>query len=202
MGKLNNWKKIWNKEDRINKIVLECLVKLNGFDSGSGKFGVEDWILYCEEHFKKMGIRGSDSIFEIGCGSGAFLFMLYLKQHLVAGIDYSPKLVGLANKFMPETNIKVNDAISYKQDKKYDVVLSHGVFFYFESLEYAEIAIRKMVDTSKRVIAILDICDEDKKEIYHKIRINKFIEDGFTEEEYWKHYKGLDHLFFSKGFFK
>ena len=59
-----------------------------------------------------------------------------------------------------------------------------------------------MVDTSKRVIAILDICDEDKKEIYHKIRINKFIEDGFTEEEYWKHYKGLDHLFFSKGFFE
>ncbi len=178
------------------------MVKANGFDAGSGKFSVHDWITYCKSHYKKIGIRTSDSIFEIGCGSGAFLFLLYKKQHVIAGIDYSPELIKLANKFMPKANIKENDAISFSQDQKYDVIVSHGVFLYFESLQYAEEVIKRMVNTSVKKIAILDICDFDKKEIYHEVRIRDFIEDGYTEDEYWKRYEGLDHLFYTKDFFR
>ena len=178
------------------------MVKANGFDTGSGKFSVHDWITYCKSHYKKIGIRTSDSIFEIGCGAGAFLFLLYEKQHAVAGIDYSSELIKLANKFMPKANFKETDATSFSQDQKYDVIISHGVFFYFESLQYAEEVAKRMINAAVKKIAILDICDFDKKEIYHEVRISKFIEEGHTEDEYWKHYEGLDHLFYTKDFFR
>tara|TARA_B110001450_G_scaffold256385_1_gene286669 strand:+ start:7743 stop:7862 length:120 start_codon:yes stop_codon:yes gene_type:complete len=37
-----NWKEIWSKEERINSIILDCLVKANGFDTASGKLDVAD----------------------------------------------------------------------------------------------------------------------------------------------------------------
>ena len=55
---MNNWKKIWYKKKRINNIILDCLIN------------IRDWSLYSKEHFKKMDIKDSDSIFKISCGSG------------------------------------------------------------------------------------------------------------------------------------
>ena len=129
---MNNWEKIWNKEDRINKIILDCLIKADGFDSSSGKFEVEDWIQYCDDFYSKIGISMDDTIFEIGCGSGAFLYPLYLRKNLVGGIDYSINLLDLARKFMPESKLICEDAVTLKLDNSYDVVLSHSVFQYFQ----------------------------------------------------------------------
>ena len=58
-----------------------------------------------------------------------------------------------------------------------------------------------MVTLSNNKIAILDICDLDKFEKYHSKRIEQFIEEGFSQEEYEKKYKGLDHLFYEKDWF-
>jgi len=82
---MNNWKKIWNKDDRINQIMLECLIKADGFDSGAGSFTLEDWEKYTQEHFKRLGVNSSDTIYDVGCGSGAFVYSLYLQKHTVGG---------------------------------------------------------------------------------------------------------------------
>ena len=37
-----NWKDIWEKKSRVNNIVLECVVKVDGFDSVAGSFSVEE----------------------------------------------------------------------------------------------------------------------------------------------------------------
>ena len=58
-----------------------------------------------------------------------------------------------------------------------------------------------MVNISNNKIAILDVCDMDKFEKYHSKRIEKFIAEGFSKEEYEKKYEGLDHLFFEKKWF-
>ena len=79
------WKKIWNKNERIEKIILEMLIKADGFDSGAGSFGVDDWIDYTKNFYQKLEIKASDTIFDLGCGSGAFLYPLYLKKHKVGG---------------------------------------------------------------------------------------------------------------------
>lgn len=57
-------------------------------------------------------------------------------------IDYSPTLVELANRIMPDADITIGDVVGFRQDKQYGEVLSHGVFFYFESLLYAEYVLK------------------------------------------------------------
>lgn len=82
---MDKWKEIWNKEERVNKIVLETLIKADGFDSGAGSFTVDDWIEYTQEFFNKLKIQENQSIFDVGCGSGAFVFPLYLKNNKGGG---------------------------------------------------------------------------------------------------------------------
>jgi len=46
---------------------------------------VEDWKKYTQEYFEKLGISSGDTIFDVGCGSGAFVYPLYLQKHRVGG---------------------------------------------------------------------------------------------------------------------
>ena len=82
---MQKWKDIWNKSERVNKIILEMLIKADGFDSGAGSFSVDDWIDYTNDFYNKLNIKKTDSIFDVGCGSGAFVYPLYLKNHNVGG---------------------------------------------------------------------------------------------------------------------
>lgn len=51
----------------------------------AGSFTVDDWIEYTQEFFNKLKIQENQSIFDVGCGSGAFVFPLYLKNNKGGG---------------------------------------------------------------------------------------------------------------------
>jgi len=194
---MNKWKDIYNKEDRLNKIILEMLMKADGFDSPTGNFEVNDWIAYTNIHYAKLGIKQDQSIFDVGCGSGAFIYPLYLQNYIVGGIDFADLLITLANSIMPQKDFTTSEAIMLDVNRKYDIVLSHGVFLYFDSLDYARTVIIKMIEKAESTIAILDINDEAKREKYHATRMQTM-----TKEEYEKKYKDLNHYFFRKSFFE
>ena len=78
---MDEWKRIWNKDERISKIILESLIKADGFDSGAGSFNVDDWITYTNELYDELNISKNNSFYDIGCGSGACAYPLYLKSH-------------------------------------------------------------------------------------------------------------------------
>ncbi len=78
---MDEWKRIWNKDERISKIILESLIKADGFDSGAGSFNVDDWITYTNELYDELNISKNNSFYDIGCGSGAFVYPPYLKSH-------------------------------------------------------------------------------------------------------------------------
>ena len=82
---MNKWQEIWNKNDRINRIILEMLIKADGFDSGAGSFSVDDWLEYTNTIYNLINIQKEDTVFDVGCGSGAFLYPLYLDGHIVGG---------------------------------------------------------------------------------------------------------------------
>jgi len=199
---VNNWEKVWNKEDRTNKIILDCLVKADGFSSSSRKYEEDSWTEYCESFFLKLNILQNESIFEVGCGSGAFLYLLYLKKNIVAGIDYSSSLINLARKLMPEGNFICEDVINFQSNNSYDVVLSHSVFQYFKDLNEAELVIKSMAQMAKKKIAVFDVTDITKYDLFHSVRMNNYINEGFSEDDYKKRYQGLTHLFFSKDWFE
>lgn len=198
---MNKWKEIWTKEERVHNTVLEVLIKANGFDTGSGSFTVEKWKEYTSSLFSKIDSRivGRDkfSIFEIGCGAGAFLYQLYLQDYKVGGLDYSPIQVELAKRFISEEGFCCGEAAALDTTYKFDVVISHSVFQYFPNESYAETVINKMLEKSNGIVAFFDINDQEKKEKYHLIRMA-----DMNEEEYWEKYNGLSHLFYKKQWFR
>ena len=202
MGKIkeNNWHLIWNKKqlDPALAPTLEQLIALDGFDSPfSGINKTEFWLSYIESIATKLQITSNDSIFEVGCGAGAFLYPFYQQGNQVAGIDYSFNLVNISKKVIPQGNITVGEAIDIPLNNTFDCVISHGVFLYFPNYEYADIVLNKMLKIATRVIGIFDIPDLAKKA--ESIRRRKAL---MGAEEYEQKYKGLEHLYYSKDWFK
>lgn len=193
----NNWKTIWNKKERIQNYILEMLIKSDGFDSGVGDFSVEDWKIYMEEIAGFIDLQPEESIFDVGCGSGAALYPLYLKKHKVGGADFSSVLLDLAKSIMKDCDFKNNEAINIDTKTKYNIVMSHGVFVYFKDLDYAQKVIEKMIAKANKKIAIFDLNDKSKEKEYLSIR-----KGSMSEEEYLKKYDGLEHFFYDKKWFE
>lgn len=194
---MTKWQKIWNKKDRVESIILETLIKADGFDVGAGSFKLDDWLNYTKKLFETLNLKDDDSIYEVGCGSGAFLYPLYINSFKVSGLDYSSILIELANTFMKDCSFKNDEAINLDTKEKFDILISHGVFHYFEDQAYAKEVIKKMIEKANKKIAIFDINDKAKEDIYHQIRMQ-----GLSKEEYEKKYEGLDHLFYEKSWFE
>lgn len=199
----NSWKKIWNKRGELSKSdflnsskIIDKLLELDGFDSPTGFINNKSWIDYIDSLKKKYGISTNDSIFEVGCGSGAFLYPFYLSSHKVGGIDYSNSLIKSCRKLMPNGDFNLNEAINLDLDNKYDFVVSFSVFFYFNSYEYALSTLEKMYNKSRKGIMILDIPNLQTKEKCEKNR-----RGILSVEQYEKKYKNLNHLYYDKSFF-
>jgi hypothetical protein len=89
----------------------------------------------------------------------------------------------------------VNDeAINMPTDIKYDAVVSISVFHYFYDLEYAKNVLNKMLEKSKKVIAVMHIHDKSKEKEFLELR-RKITPD------YDERYTGLPKLFYDKEFF-
>ncbi|MDA9909895.1 class I SAM-dependent methyltransferase [Gammaproteobacteria bacterium] len=106
---MDNWPEIWNKRKPVQKdLSLEDLIKLDGFDSGAGIISVQDWQKNCRIIANKLGLSNGMSVYEVGCGSGAFLKSLLEMYNLdVGGIDYAKELLNTAKKLCQVVNLNV-----------------------------------------------------------------------------------------------
>jgi len=195
---MNIWKKIWNKRDyRTSCINLDELIKADGFDMGAGRFDENKWVEYVTYIAEQASIESTQSIFEVGCGAGAFLYPLYKKNHRVSGLDYSMSLIEIANRIMPGMNFINCDACSMDINKRYDIVISNSVFQYFDNLEYARKVIDNMLAKANTKVLLLDINDKCKES--ESIAIRKEI---LGDKEYKSKYSTLKHLFYEKDWFR
>ncbi|WP_013325565.1 class I SAM-dependent methyltransferase [Gloeothece verrucosa] len=194
----NQWKIIWNKRQISHQYdsILESLMRANGYDSKFSMISEEEWKNYIFKQGKKLNISPNDSIFEVGCGSGAFLYPFYQQGHKIAGIDYSEPLIKLASETMLNGDFQVKEAINLNTENQCDIVVSSGVFIYFPTYEYGAEVLKKMQKLARKSIGIFDVSDLDKKE--QALAKRKSI---LGEKEYEKKYRGLEHLFYSKDWF-
>ena len=196
---MDKWRQIWKKRKIPADIAaLETLIRADGFDTGSGKITEKEWLCYVKFISGKMGISKRDSIFEIGCGSGAFLYPLYEMGHRVGGIDYSSSLIRMANKKMDAMDFSVCEARQLQTREKYDIVIANSVFQYFPDLEYARDVVDRMIEKSVKATAILDLPDSDFEiESEREREANHDVSEG----EYKMKYIGLSHLYFKRKWF-
>lgn len=122
-----SWKEIWNRRTGTGGGGLEDLIKLDGFDSGAGRIEATDWRTYTAIISNKLGICNGASVFEVGCGAGAFLYALREKTDLlVGGIDYAAGLVGAARPAMPDGCFEVLEANALEIEPQYDYVITNS----------------------------------------------------------------------------
>ncbi|MDC1436499.1 class I SAM-dependent methyltransferase [Gammaproteobacteria bacterium] len=196
---MNKWHEIWNKRTSNGELKydLEALISLDGFDSGAGKVSVADWLENARKISDLLGIQDGDSVFEVGCGCGAFLKGLQeMRKIKIGGIDYSSPLIKVANSVFPNQEFVCGEATDIEGIEDYDYLLAHGVFHYFD-LNYAENVIKKMILKAKKTICILDIPNLATMEDSEKMR-----RDLLTENEYKRKYEGLEHTYFEKAWFR
>ena len=97
----NNWKNIWekrslDKNNLINKTKEEIffeLKKTDGFDISSNGLTIEDLLqqykIVIEKYKSFFGNKNIESVFEVGCGCGANLYLFEQEGIRTGGIDYS-----------------------------------------------------------------------------------------------------------------
>ena len=124
-------------------------------------------------------------------------YMIYIYRNIVWGGDFSMSLIHIANTIMRNGIFTCGEAININADQVYDFILSHSVFHYFKDLDYAKDVLVKMIKKSKKKIGIFDVNNKTKEGSYHQIRMG-----DMDKQECKEKYKGLDHLFYEKNWFK
>ena len=202
------WKDIWDKKeadfggidrDNVKEVFLE-LKRSNGFDVVDGAFTYESFLqqyAHTKEMLRISGGTGEKSVYEIGCGSGANLYLFQREGFEVGGCDYSQSLIDSAKKALTDgekLDLTCGEAKDIETRPEYDSVFSNSVFSYFPDEEYASAVLEKMVEKARYSIGILDVHDSTKKEAFTEYR-RKIIED--CDERY----AGLPKYFYDKSFF-
>lgn len=205
----SKWHEIWEKrgadEKELNcgdpkRVFLE-LKRIAGFDVvGEGLAYEQLYDQYAEIknelEFHALKQRNPiRSLFEVGCGSGANLYLFQKEGVEIGGVDYSAAEIEIAGKvLLSPKELVCDEAINISPEIKYDAVLSNSVFSYFESYDYAEKVLELMYRKTNYSIGLVDIHDADKKEAFTAYR-KQIIED------YEERYKELPKFFYEKSFF-
>ena len=202
----NRWKTIWNSKHTVmddhsgDEFKRFCeLKKANGFDVAVGNEEVyyksfyNGWLQFYGMVKELVG-NDIDSVFEVGCGSGVNIFMFKnrISNAVYGGCDYSEAMVKSAKIVTGSDDFSCCGANEISVDPKYDLVMAESVFQYFESQEYAETVLRKMIEKTKRITYL--------GEIHNKLYENDLMEfRRRTIDNYEERYKGLNKLFLDKG---
>lgn len=202
----NNWKNIWNKrEDALDTIdsgdarqVFLELKRVDGFDIAEGGIPYEGLLAQYRETKEELGLREGESVFEVGCGAGANLYLFRREGMRVGGLDYSEKLISILQKVLPREELReciCGEAADCPTEIRYDAVFSNSVFSYFPDLPYAEKVLERMLAKSRRSIGLLDVHDEVKEKEFRDYRIR-------NTENYEERYRELPKLFYPRSFFQ
>lgn len=204
----NNWKGLWGnrsadkatlRDGDVRQIFLE-LKRSNGFDVVEGGIPYKSFLNQYQEMKERLSRpipEGTDlqSVYEVGCGSGANLFLFENDGIACGGIDYSESLLRCAKQVLRTADIRCDEAFQLPEAPQYDAVISLGVFSYFLDEAYAETVLERMANKANYAIGVLDIPNVAKREDYYAYR-KRLIPDFETR------YLGLPRQFYSKSFFE
>lgn len=202
----NRWKEVWNKDRKFmlsemsedEFTAYRELKRLDGFD-----VNVENAEAYYRRFYDETvavwnNIRGRQDVhsaYEVGCGSGANLYLLQNRGMQVGGIDYSAAMTDIARQIVKDCgSITTDEAIRLNTDEKYDAVFSDSVFAYFPDETYGLEVLKKMYEKASRVIIVREVFDKSMQHECEAYRRKMY-------EDYEERYQGLDKTYYDKEMF-
>ena len=194
----NNWYEVWSQRRLSDEktINLGSLIEIDGFDTAASKVSESDWKTNIIKISEAMGMLSSHTVYEVGCGAGAFILGLRECREIRAdGCDYSKNLIELARSALKDSVFEHIEGSDIKVVPKYDFVISHGVFHYFDKA-YAERVLLKMLRKTRLAVGIFEI---PNKEMIKESEAER--QNSIGDAEYKKKYQGLNHTYYEKSFF-
>jgi SAM-dependent methyltransferase len=196
------WHQVWqNKglsripDDVTSGDVLDGLMDLDGYHSPTSSLSIGDHEVQFRQAVDALGIGPRDTVFEVGCGAGAFLYWLRHRCASVGGLDYAESLIAHARRALPCADLQHGEACNLAIVPQYDVVLSNGVFIYFPDEGYASEVLRRMIQKSRRAIGILDVNDAEHRDEFEHMR-------AVSQGDQRSRYDGLEQLYLGRRFFE
>lgn len=206
---MNKWHEIWEKReaneeilqsDDFCKVFLE-LKRIAGWDATGDMLEYEQFYRQYIQTKNELSFCATakthsiKSVYEVGCGCGANLYLFQKDGISVGGIDYSDIEIKIAAQVLKNPiELICDEAVKLSTEIKYDAVLSNSVFSYFESYDYAARVLEAMYQKTNYSIGIIDIHDDDKKDAFIAFRKK-------TIADYEERYKNLPKFFYTKAFF-
>ena len=192
-----SWHEVWSRRAPAEgRDPLQTLIELDGFDSGAGRIEVDDWLEYTRLIAAKLALQPGDSVYEIGCGSGALLYPLAERGIAVGGADYAANLIEHARAAIPDGVFDATDARLVSAEPQFDAVIANSVFQYFADLDYASAVLDVMFAKARRCVAVLELPD-----VQHAERAERIRRDHLSEEEYERKYRGFAHQYYARDWF-
>ena len=113
------------------------------------------------DYIKKYSTR-NPSILDIGCGEGVLNErMKGLEFERFMGLDFSEVSIGLAkNKNLPKTEFIAEDAIKFRPQHTFDVIVFNEAFYYIHETEKDNVLNRMLAHLNKDGIIITSIYRE------------------------------------------
>ena len=200
---MNNWKTIWNRRKPVTdglsgdwaQVFLE-LKRLNGYDVMGEGIPLDAFLNFNAGLVELLDLAPGKSVYEVGCGAGANMYLMQHEGMIVGGSDYAEGLVETAQRIVLEAReLAAMEAADIPTEEKYDAVYSCGVFSYFPDHAYATRVLERMVAKSTHVIGVTDVHDRAKRQDYLAFR-------RASIPDYDARYEGLSRLFFRRSFFE
>ncbi|MHA2036967.1 MAG: class I SAM-dependent methyltransferase [Promethearchaeota archaeon] len=117
---------------------------------------LQQWDQIVNLTMKPIPIKRYNTIFDAGCGSGAYLHSLLRQnkklQLQTNGVDFCDKLVDISRQVLPKDSILLKRDIRDYSDipsNSFDISISFGVFIYLESEKDIKIAFNELVRVTK-----------------------------------------------------
>ena len=199
----NKWKEIWNRRKPVTggltgdweHVYLE-LKRLNGYDVMEGGVPLKALLNFHAGFVELLDLTPGKSVYEVGCGAGANMYLMQREGMIVGGSDYAEGLIETAHAVVPNAReMGAMEAADIPTEEKYDAVYSGGVFSYFPDHAYATRVLERMLEKSRYAVGITELHDRTKRQDYLAFRRANI-------PNYDERYEGLSRLFFRREFFE
>ena len=199
----NHWKEIWNRrrpaagelDGDWEHVYLE-LKRLNGYDVMEGGVPLDSFLNFHAGLIELLDLTPGKSVYEVGCGAGANMYLMQREGMIVGGSDYAEGLIETARAVVPNAReMGAMEAADIPTEEKYDAVYSCGVFSYFPDHDYATRVLERMLAKSRHAVGITELHDRAKRQDYLAFRRANI-------PNYDERYEGLGRLFFRREFFE